>query len=204
MKKILLIISILCFTLMLCSCTNRGKQIEPLRTETADFDINTATQMVQKGEKIIADISTKDTATREEFNQFITDIDNAYDGYKDVQWEYMFFNNGEFEDENITTLHLSKDTFYPTIYHKDVEIVSAQVKNEYYEDESLNTSTLTIREEYLGEDSKLENWFREYLYQKNDEDQWVFHSFNGQINLGEAGITWEYPKVCVNLQTDVK
>ena len=192
MKRIALMISILCITMVLCSCANRGTQIKPLRTETVDFDINIATQMAQKGEKIIADIAVKDTATREEFNQFITDIDKAYDGYTDVQWMYMFFNNGEIEDENITTLHLSKDTFYPTIYHKDIEIVSAQIKNEYYQDESLNSSTLTIREEYFGEDSKLEGWFREYLYQKNDEDQWVFHAFNGEINLGEEGITSDY------------
>jgi hypothetical protein len=178
--------------MMFCSCTNRGKQIEPLRTETIDFDINTATQMVQRGEKIIADMSVKDTVTREEFDQFISDIDHAYDNYEEVQWMYLFFSNAEIEDKNITTLHLSKDTFYPTIYHKDIEVVSAKIENAFYQDEMLNSSTLIIREEYLGEDSKLKDWFREYHYQKNDDGQWVFHTFNGQINVGEEGFTSDY------------
>jgi hypothetical protein len=183
--------SVLCFSLILYSCANRGK-IEPLRTETIDFDINKATQIVQRGEKTIVDISSKDTATREEFNQFLIELDKVFNGYEEAQWEYMFFNNGEFENEDITTLHLNKDTFYPTIYHKDIEIVSAQIENDYYENEILNSSTLTIREEYLGGDSKLKNWFREYIYQKNEEDEWVFHTFNGEINLGEDGITSDY------------
>ncbi len=192
MKKILLIIPILCFTMMFCSCTNRGRQIEPLRIDTIDFDIKSATQMIQSGEKLIADISIKDTATREEFDQFIIDIDQAYDNYEEVQWMYLFFSNAEIEDKNITTLQLSKDTFYPTIYHRDIEIVSAQIENAFYQDETLTSSTLIIREEYLGKDRRLKDWFREYHYQKNDDDQWVFHTFNGQINIGEKGFTSDY------------
>ncbi|HHV09877.1 MAG TPA: hypothetical protein GXX75_06325 [Clostridiales bacterium] len=192
MRRSFFVFLIIFFTLTLCSCTNTGRQLEPLRTETVDFDINTAAQMVQKGEKIIADISLKDTVTRDEFNQFLAALDEAYNGYEDAQWEYMFFYNEEFEDEQSAVLHLNKDMFYPTIYHKDVEIVSAQIKNEYYQDESFNNSILTIREEYLGEDNKLKGWYRECLYKKNDKDEWVFYAFGGQINFGEEGITSDY------------
>ncbi|SHO54085.1 hypothetical protein [Anaerocolumna xylanovorans] len=195
MRRSFLVFAIICFTLMLCSCVNTGKKVEPLRTETVDFDINTAAQMVEKGEKIIADISLKDTVSRDEFKQFLTDMEDAYDGYKEIQWNYMFFYNDEFEDEHIATLHLNKDMFYPTIYHKDVEIVSAQVKNEYYEDETLNDIILTIREEYLGTDSKLKGWYRESLYKKNEEGKWVFFSFDGQMNFSDEGITSDYLKL---------
>lgn len=177
---------------MLCSCGTTSNKIEPIKTETADFDINTATQMIRKGEKIIADISIKDTVSRQEFKQFLTDMNDAYDGYKEAQWGYMFFYNGEFEDERIATLHLNKDMFYPTIYHKDVEVVSAQIKNEYYQEEYFNTSILTIREEYSGKDNKLEGWYREYLYKKNDEDKWVFYAFGGQINFLGKGFKSDY------------
>lgn len=192
MRRISFIFTIICITLVLCSCVNTGKKIEPLRTETMDFDINTAAQMVGKGEKIIADISKKDTVSRDEFKEFLSSLYDAYDGYQEIQWEYMFFYNDESENEQITTLRLNKDMFYPTIYHKDIEIVSASIKNEYYEDENLNDSILTIREEYTGTDKKLKDWYRAYLYKKNSEDNWVFFSFDGQMNFSDKGFTSDY------------
>ena len=157
-----------------------------------DFDINVATQMVEKGEKVIADITIKDTVSRQKFKQFLSDMDDAYDGYEEAQWKYMFFYNKEFEDEQISVFHLKKDTFYPTVYHKDVEVVSTKVANTYYEDEFLNTSILTIKEEYIGKDSKLEDWYREYLYKKSNEGKWVFYAFGGQVNFSGEGFTSDY------------
>lgn len=198
MRRSILVFVFVIFTLMLSSCGNTRNKIEPIKTETADFDIITATQMINKGEKIIAHIAIKDTVSRQEFRQFLRDMDDAYDGYDgydEEQWEYMFFYNNEIEDEQIAMLHLNQDMFYPTIYHEDVEIVSAQIKNTYYKEEYLNTSILTIREEYLGEDSKLEGWYREYLYQKNEEDKWVCNHFGGQINFLGEGFTSDYLKL---------
>lgn len=175
----------------LYSCGNAGSQMKPIKTELIDFDIGVATQMVGKGEKIIVDTTVKDTVSRQEYKQFLNDLHTAYDGYEEAQWEYMFFYNEEFEDEEVLTLHLNKDMLYPTIYHEDVEIVSAQVENTYYQDEFFNRSILTIREEYLGKDSKLEGWHREYLYKKN-EDKWLFYTFSGQVNLSGEGLTSDY------------
>jgi hypothetical protein len=177
---------------MLGSCENTSHELKPIKTETTDFNINTATQMIKTGEKIFADISIKDTISRHEFNTFLNEIDDAYNGYKEAPWAKMFFYYEEFMDEKITTLRLNKEMFYPTIYHKDVEIVSAQIINTYYQDEHLNTSILHIREEYLGDDNKLKDWSREYLYQKNDENKWVFYQFRGQINFLGDGITSDY------------
>lgn len=151
--------------------------------------------MIKKGEKAIAYIATKDIVSRQELNQFLKDMDDAYEGNDEEQWGYMFFYNNEIEDEQIALLHLNQDMFYPTIYHEDVEIVSAQIKNTYYKEEYLNTSILTIREEYLGEDSKLEGWYREYLYQKSEEDKWVCNHFGGQMNFLGEGFTSDYLKL---------
>lgn len=180
---------------MLCSCGSTGGKIEPIKTETVDFDINKATQMIKKGEKIIADISIKDTVSRQEYKQFLNDMSDAYDGYEEVKWENMFFYNEEIENEQIGTLHLKKNMFYPTIYHKDVDVVSAKIKNTYYQDEFFNEIILTLREEYLGDDSKLDGWYREYLYKKNDDDKWVFYAFGGEMNFSGESFTSDFLKL---------
>lgn len=192
MKKCSFILIIICFTMIFCSCTNTGKKIKPLKSESVDFNLDEAKRMIEKGDRILSDISLKETASREEFEQFLTDLEDAYDGYNNIQWEFMFFNNQEIEDKNITTLRLSKDMFYPTLQHKDVEVISAQIMNEYFEDAYLNSSILTIKEAYTGKDSKLEGWYREYLYQKNTEDEWVFYAFGGQMNFQGDGFKPDY------------
>lgn len=178
--------------MILCSCTNTGKKIKPLKSESVDFNLDEAKRMIEKGDRILADISLKETATREEFEQFLTDLEDANDGYNNIQWEYIFFNNQEIEDKNITTLRLSKDMFYPTLQHKDVEVISAQIMNEYFEDAYFNSSILTIKEAYTGKDSKLEGWYREYLFKKNTEEEWVFYAFGGQMNFQGDGFKPDY------------
>ncbi|HHW00603.1 MAG TPA: hypothetical protein GXX36_13775 [Clostridiaceae bacterium] len=60
MKRSFLVLISIIFILILYSCGTAGGKIEPIKIEEVDFDINIATQMVKKGEKIIADIATKD------------------------------------------------------------------------------------------------------------------------------------------------
>jgi len=189
LRRIFLVFESIILTLILSSCASTVSKIEPIKTELIYFDINTAIKMIEEGEKIIADITIKDTVSRQEYNQFLCDMDDAYDGYEEVQWQFMFFYNNEFENEEISTIHLNKEMLYPTIYHENVKVVSAKIENTYYQDENLNSSILIIREEYLGDDSRLEDWYREYLYQKNSEDEWVFYAIGGQINLSGEGIT---------------
>lgn len=192
MKKVFLVITSIIFILFFSSCGSDDGKIKPIKTEVIDFDIQTSKQMIEKGEKIIVDITNKDTVSRQEYNQFLSDIADAYDGYEDMKWEYIFFYNKEFEDEQIEMLHLNNDMFYPTMYHEDVEVVSAQITNTYYQDEFSNTSFLIIREEYLGNDNNLKGWYREYLYQKNDKGEWVFSNFGGQMNFLGEGFTSDY------------
>lgn len=192
MKKVIIAITSMICILTLSSCINTDDKIKPIRSEVVNFDMQSAKQMIEKGEKIIADMTAKDKVTRDEYNKFLLDITDAYDGYTDVKWEYLFFYNDEVDDNNIDTIRLKNDFFYPTIYHQDIEIVSAIITNTYYEDEFSNSSLLTIREEYLGEDSKLKDWYREYAYRKDDNGNWVFHAFGGEMNLAEEGFTLSY------------
>ncbi len=193
MKRGFLIIVSITIALISCSCGSTGSKIvKPEKVEVIDFDIRTAEQMIEKGDRIIADITVKDTVSRQEFDQFLSNITQAYDGYEKESWKYMFFYDSEFEDEKIETLHLNKDMFYPTLYHKGVEVVSAKITNTYYKDESPDTSILAIREEYSGKDKKLDGWYREYRYQKDEKGEWIFSGFDGQINFLGDGFKSDY------------
>ena len=192
MKKVFSFIVLIIFSLILSSCTSDNNKIEPIKTETVDFDMQIAKQMIEKGEKIISNIAVKEKVSRQEYNEFLRNVADAYDGYKEMQWEYMFFYNNEFENTNIDTLRLQGNMFYPTIYHQGIEIVSAKVTNTYYQNEFFNTSILTIREEYLGQDSKIKDWFREYIYKNDDKGNWIFHTFSGTVNLSGENFTPAY------------
>lgn len=173
------------FLITLSSCTRivYGSQIEPIKTEVTDFNLQEAQKMIKSevGEKLIVDISTKDAVTRQEFDSFITAMHNQYND--NSPWAMMFFNNTEFEDESVNIIHLNKKMFYPTIYHENIEIVSAKVTHIYYEDETLDLIFLSIRIEYTGEDSNLKGWYRENIYRKVD-NTWVFDNFGGsQLNF---------------------
>lgn len=184
------------FLLSLCSCNYViGSQIEPIKSEVTEFDLLEAKSIIESevGEKLIADISTKDAVTRQEFDAFLSAMHNEYND--NSPWALMFFYNTEFEDESVNTLHLTKNMFYPTIYHEDIEIVSANVTHTYYEDETLDLVILTIRVEYTGTDSNLKGWYRENMYRKID-NTWVFDNFGGsQLNFLGDEFTQDYLKL---------
>lgn len=193
MKKVFsIIVLIIIAALMFCACGTKKGEVEPNKVEVSDFDIQTARQMLEKGDKIIADLSIKDAVSRQEYNQFISSINEVYGGEGDAHWNYMFFYNEEFEKEQVKTLSLNKEMFFPTMYHKGIEVVSAKVINTYYDDEIFNTSILTIREEYTGKDKKLDSWYREYYYQKDDDGNWKFSNFGGQVNFLGDGFKSDY------------
>lgn len=111
---------------------NRGYEL-PLSFEAlgTSYPLNTdvAKAMIEEGEKLIVDLIARDKVSREEYNKFVLDIADAYDGYTDVKWGYLFFYNDEVDDNKTDTLRIKNDFFYPTIYHRDIEIVSAIITN---------------------------------------------------------------------------
>jgi hypothetical protein len=179
MKRFTFAACVLLLIAVLCSCNYYGHQIEPVKTEVQDFDLEEAQRMLESSaaEKLIADISVKESVSRQEFDAFISVLQNEYgDNY--YPWAAMFFDNREFEDESVNVLYLNDNMFYPTLYHEDIELTSAKITDYFYEDNSLNMSILTIRIEYTGDDANLKEWYRESNYKKID-NTWVFDHFTG-------------------------
>ena len=79
---------------------------------------------------------------------------------------YAFYND-EVDNEELEILHLNKAMCYPTIYHKGIQVTSATITDTFYDDDYLNSTKLSIIEKYTGNDPKLTNWYREYVFEKN-------------------------------------
>lgn len=43
-------------------------------------------------------------------------------------------------------------------------------------------------------DTKLKDWYREYICKKNDQGNWVFYGFGGEMNFTGENFTPEYLK----------
>jgi len=191
MKKIMVCAFASCIVLFLCTaCSPKSEttQILPIRTETETFDLENAKKIVGEGERLIAALSTKETVSREEFDSFLLEMNRRYGD--NIRWDLMFFNNMEFEDARNQKLHVNRSMFYPTIFHEGIEIVSAEVETQYFDEEnsSMNCQWLRIREEYTGPDEKLQGWNRTYTYRKwlqYPDWDWLFSSFDGEVNLGD-------------------
>lgn len=181
-------------TLILCACSNREFPIRPAKAEQYDFNLDEAVKMIEPGEKLCAGITRKQSVSRQEFEQFLTELEQAYPDYTDGQWEYMFFLNEDFEDETKDTIRLNTGMFYPTICHQGIEVVSAVVAKESYEksNQFLDRESLIIRETYTGEDERLKDWYREHIFEKDEKGHWKFVRFGGTANLTEEGITADY------------
>ncbi len=173
------------------SCGNGNPK--PIKSESLDYDCTAAAQMVMQGDSILAKMALRDTVTRTEFDDYMKRLKDIYG--EDVKWAELFFKNEEYENSETDTLTLKKDVFYPTLLHQGIEVVSAEVENTCYDNDFFNQSLLTIKIAYSGEDSKLQDWYREYLYTKDADGQWRFYGFGGVMNFTEDGFTADYLKL---------
>ena len=193
MKRLFTTLYSFLFIFTLCSCSNVGQPLVPIRTDISYLDIQEAKKIIEPGNKLIADISIKESVTRQQFEQFLSDIKTTY--RDDIPWAYMFFYNTEFEDKSVNVLHLNKNMFYPTIYHEDIELTSAKVEDIHYEFKALDMTMLKIKIEYIGGDSRLKGWFREYIYRKTDNNTWAFDALGGQDNFLGVDFKPDYLKL---------
>lgn len=160
--------------------------VEPVET-VLDFDLALAQSMISDWERNMAWLSTQESLSLDEAKAFQAVMNDTLPGYGTQALHSLF--SGEAGGPFFTKWERLPNLFCPTIFHQGVEVVSAQeVQVEEYvlfsSELSLTGSTLTIRVAYLGEDERLTDWYREFLFIRyHDQDEWHFERFGGSMNL---------------------
>lgn len=182
MKKSYLFLLIIVF-LFLSACQS-SEQLKPIKEETIDFDINTAIEMVEKKEKMIIDLALREKVSKLEYKELEKSFTEEFGGHAKEILSILFIHNMDSDPES--DMYVQQNTLYPTLFHKGISITNAVVYKSYYENEFFNQTRLSIEEEYVGDDEKLKDWKREYIFTPNKNGEWELNGFSGVMNfLGE-------------------
>lgn len=181
-----LYISLLIMVLFILSACNSSQQLKPIKEESIDFDINTAIKMVEKKEKLIIDLALKENVSIMDYEELEKSFTNEFGNYAKDILSMFFLNSMDSKPESDSGMYIKQDTFYPTVFHKGINVTKAVIDKTYYENEFLNQTRLSIKEEYIGDDEKLKDWNREYIFTPNAAGEWELQGFSGVLNfLGE-------------------
>lgn len=179
MRKIQFIV--LMITILVLSACQSSKQIKPIKEETIDFDINTAYEMIEKKEKMIIDFSKREKISKEEYNELEMSFKQEFgDRANDILSMFMI-NNMDTDPES--DIDVRQDSLYPTVFHNEVIITDAVIYKSYFENDFFNQTRLSIKQEYVGDDEKLKDWEREYIFTTNENGDWILHGFAGVLNF---------------------
>ncbi|WP_342554850.1 hypothetical protein [Paenibacillus sp. FSL R7-0652] len=179
MKKVKLFICItVIFLLAACQSSQQSKLITE---ETIDFDINTAVEMVKAKEKMIVDAALREKLTKPEYKEMEQSFTKEFGNRAQDILGILCINNMDAEPN--ADIYINKNILYPTIFHEGIKITKAVVHKTEYENEFFNETTLTIKEEYVGDDEKLKSWNREYIFIPDENGEWKFSGFSGVLNF---------------------
>jgi hypothetical protein len=179
MKKVKLFICItVIFLLAACQSSQQSKWITE---ETIDFDINTAVEMVKAKEKMIVDAALREKLTKPEYKEMEQSFTKEFGNRAQDILGILCINNMDAEPN--ADIYINKNILYPTIFHEGIKITKAVVHKTEYENEFFNETTLTIKEEYVGDDEKLKSWNREYIFIPDENGEWKFSGFSGVLNF---------------------
>lgn len=188
LRNFFCIFSLIAIVIVLSAC--QSDQLRPIKEETFNFDINTAIEMVEKREEMIIDVAQRDKVSVQEYEELVKSFSEQFgDHAKDIL-DMFFIHNLDAEPES--DIDVQKNTLYPTVFHEGITITDAVVYKSYYENEFFNKTTLTIKEQYSGDDEDLKDWTREYIFTLNDNDEWVIHGFSGVMNLSGERYSMNY------------
>ncbi|WP_434751573.1 hypothetical protein [Paenibacillus amylolyticus] len=93
---------------------------------------------------------------------------------------------------HITIRLINKNILYPTVFHEEIKITKAVVDKSTFDNEFFNETTLKIKEEYVGDDEKLQSWNRDYIFKPNENDEWEFSGFSGTLNFSGEDYNLNY------------
>ncbi len=175
---------LLIMVILFLSACQSSEQLKPIKEETIDFDINTAIEMVERKEKMIIDLALREKVSELEYKELEKSFTEEFgDHAKDIL-SILFINNMDSDPES--DKYVQQNTLYPTVFHKGITITNAVIYKSYFENEFFNQTRLSIKEEYVGDDEKLKDWKREYMFTPNKNGEWELNGFSGEMNfLGE-------------------
>lgn len=180
---------LLTIVLLLTACKS-SQQMEPVAEETIDFDRNIAVEMVKKKEKMVIDIASKEKVTKVEYEALEKSLAKEFGVHASDILSIFFIEDLDADPD--ADRYVNKNTLYPTLFHEGITVTSATVYKAEYEQEAFNQTELRIKEGYIGDDEKLKNWDREYLFKPDENEEWEFTGFSGTLNISEEDYNMNY------------
>lgn len=190
-KNLLICVSVL----ILAVLTGCGQsEAEAPETIVTEYDLEEAQAMIDEVEWLTAWLDTQESIERSAAENLIARINGATTfGEGANVLACALEDTAYWDDESMELLPLGNGTVAPTIYHEDVELVSAEVESRCVLDEETGEclehsfETLRIRKEYTGDNPDFQGWFLEYVFHKPGEHGsdrgWDYVSGNGTYNL---------------------
>lgn len=174
MKKVLLVL------MMAALCLAGGCKVK-VQTEETPFDMAQAEELITRVEEPVLELYGKETVPRIEYDALLKDM-NMFLQEKAANIVDTFFDGKELADESIQELKVVQENFYPTILHNGFEIAEAKTVKTTEADGTV-TERLEIREEYTGDNEKMqqERFSRTYIFKK-EENAFLFEKFEGTLN----------------------
>ncbi|MGC6588447.1 hypothetical protein ACPV3A_26325 [Paenibacillus sp. Dod16] len=175
---------LLILVILFLSACQSSEQLKPTKEETIDFDLNTAIEMVEKKEKMIIDLALREKVSKLEYKEFEKSFTEEFGVHAKDILSILFIHDMDSDPES--DMYVQQDTLYPTLFHEGITITNAVVYKSYFENEFFNQTRLSIEEKYVGDDEKLKDWKREYIFTPNKNGEWELNGFSGVMNfLGE-------------------
>lgn len=174
---------LLIIVILFLSACQSSEQEKLVKEETINFNINTATEMVKKKENMIIDVALREKVSKLEYKELEKSFTKEFGSNADIVLSILFTHDMDADPES--DMYIQQNTLYPTVFHEGVTITNAVVHKSYFENEFFNrTETrLSIMEEYDGDDEKLKDWKREYLFTSDKNGVWKFNGFSGEVNF---------------------
>jgi len=176
----------ICIVLVLCvsGCSGQGKPIPILSDTSEDFDLNTAINMVQELERPTLEFKSGGTFSRSELEE----LQNEYELFakeSPVNVLTTFFDTSELEDTSKLELEVLDKYRYPTIFDEDIKLDKAYVRTIVYDLGNNMTETkirLFIEQKYVGENSDMKRFYRDYVFTPVENGDWVLSGIDGYVN----------------------
>ncbi|MGG3280083.1 hypothetical protein [Paenibacillus solani] len=181
---------LLIFVILILSACQSSKQLKPIKEETMDFDLNTAMEMVEKKEKMIIDVALREKVTKVEYKELEKSFTEEFGEYAKNILSILFVHNMDAGPE--ADRYVQQNTLYPTVFHKGITVTNAVLYKSYFENEFFNQTRLSIKEEYVGDDEKLKDWQREYIFTPNEQGDWELNGFSGVMNFLDEDYNMNY------------